>query len=71
MLTNLQGVLLLFAVVAAALAALKVVLVIVKAVLRRFGVEWDDSRFWRGVWDFVRYGFMPHPKDDENRKDQR
>ena len=41
------------------------------AELRRFGVEWDDSRFWRGVWDFVRYGFMPHPKDDENRKDQR
>ena len=71
MLTNLQGALLLFAVVAAALAALKVILVIVKAVLRHFGVEWDDSRFWRGVWDFVRYGFMPHPQDKEKKDENR
>lgn len=45
MLTNLQGVLVLFAVVAAALAALKVILVIVKAVLRHLGWAWDDSGF--------------------------
>ena len=67
-LTNLRGTLALFAVVGLFLAVLKVIFIIVKAVLRHFGREWDDSGFWRGVWDFVRYGFMP--REDEEKKDE-
>ena len=68
-LTNLRGALALFAAVGLFLAALKVICVLVKAVLRHFGREWDDSGFWRGVWDFVKYGFMAHPKDGEEEQE--
>ena len=67
---NLRAVLALFAVVALLLAGLKVIFVIVKAVLRSHGREWDDSRFWRGVWDFLRYGFTPREDEEDEDEDR-
>ena len=65
---NLRAVLALFAAIALLLAGLKVIFILVKAVLRHYGREWDDSGFWRGVWDFVRYGFTPREEEEDEKK---
>ena len=65
---NLRAVLALFAAAALLLALVKVIFVLVKIVLRHYGREWDDSGFWRGVWDFVRYGFTPREEEEDEEK---